>query len=44
VLPVELPMARMPVGIVTLKNRTPSSVAKLFIECAREIAGDEEKG
>jgi len=28
----------MPVGIVTLKNRTPSSVAKLFIECAREIA------
>src|SRR5262245_32574528 len=31
-------MARIPVGIVTLKNRTPSPVAKLFIECAREIA------
>jgi DNA-binding transcriptional LysR family regulator len=38
VLPVELPVARMPVGIVTLKNRTLSPVAKLFIECAREIA------
>ena len=38
VLPVELPVARMPVGIVTLKNRTLSPAAKLFIECAREIA------
>src|SRR5262245_54766851 len=38
VLPVELPMARMPVGIVTLKNRTLSPVARLFIEHAREVA------
>jgi DNA-binding transcriptional LysR family regulator len=38
VLPVELPVARMPVGIVALKNRTLSPVAKLFIGCAREIA------
>jgi DNA-binding transcriptional LysR family regulator len=38
VLPVELPMARMPVGIITLKNRTLSPVAKLFIEHAREVA------
>ena len=38
VLPVELPMPRMPVGIVTLKNRTLSPVAKLFIEHAREVA------
>ena len=38
VLPVELPMARVPVGIVTLKHRTPNPVAKLFIKCAREIA------
>src|SRR5262245_8360626 len=38
VLPVELPMARLPVGIVTLKNRTLSPVAKLFIEHAREFA------
>ena len=38
VLPVELPMDRVPVGIVTLKNRTLSPVAKLFIEHAREVA------
>ena len=38
VLPVELPMAHVPVGIVTLKNRMLSPVAKLFIECAREVA------
>jgi|SRR5262245_52766479 len=38
VLPVELSMARMPVGIVTVKTRTLNPVAKLFIECAREVA------
>ena len=38
VLPVELPMARRPNGIVTLKSRALSPVAKLFIDCAREIA------
>jgi DNA-binding transcriptional LysR family regulator len=38
VLPVELPMARVPVGIVTLKSRTLSPVAKLFIEHAHEVA------
>ena len=38
VLPVELPMARVPIGIVTLKNRTLSPVAQLFIEHAREVA------
>jgi DNA-binding transcriptional LysR family regulator len=37
-LPVELPLARVPVGIVTLKNRTLSPVARLFIETARAIA------
>jgi DNA-binding transcriptional LysR family regulator len=37
-LPVELPMAGGPIGIVTLKNRTPSPVAQRFMECAREIA------
>jgi DNA-binding transcriptional LysR family regulator len=37
-LPVELPKARVPVGIVTVKNRTLSPVAKLFIEHAREVA------
>jgi DNA-binding transcriptional LysR family regulator len=38
VLPVELPMARRPNGIVTLKNRTVSPVAQLFIDYAREVA------
>jgi DNA-binding transcriptional LysR family regulator len=38
VLPVELSIARMPVGIVTLKNRRLSPVAKLFIEHAHEVA------
>jgi len=38
VLPVELPMARRPNGIVTLKNRALSPVARLFIDCAREVA------
>ena len=38
VLPVELPIGRVPVGIVTLKNRTLSPVAQLFIDCAREVA------
>ena len=38
VLPVELPMARRPNGIVTLKSRALSPVAKLFIDCAREVA------
>jgi DNA-binding transcriptional LysR family regulator len=38
ILPIDLPMQPRPVGIVTLKNRTFSPVAKLFIECAREVA------
>ena len=38
VLPVELPMARGPVGIVTLKNRTLNPIAKLFIQHAHEAA------
>ena len=38
VLPVELPLARLPVGIVTLKDRTLSPVARIFIEHAREVA------
>jgi DNA-binding transcriptional LysR family regulator len=38
VLPVKLPMARLPNGIVTLKNRTLSPVAQHFIEHAREVA------
>ena len=38
VLPVELQYARVPIGIVTLKNRTLSPVAQLFIDCVREVA------
>jgi DNA-binding transcriptional LysR family regulator len=38
VLPVELPMARVPSGIVTLKNRTLSPVAQLFVDSARKVA------
>jgi len=37
VLPVDLPIPSWPVGIMTLKNRTISPVAKLFIDCAREV-------
>jgi DNA-binding transcriptional LysR family regulator len=38
VLPVELPMARLPNGIVVPKTRALSPVAQLFIDCAREVA------
>lgn len=37
-LPVDLPNTKGRIGIVTLKNRTLSPLAKLFIECAREVA------
>jgi len=37
-LPIELAGARTPVGIVTLKNRTLTPVAQLFLDCAREVA------
>jgi DNA-binding transcriptional LysR family regulator len=38
VLPINLPTTRRPVGIITLKNRTLSPVAQLFIDCAHEVA------
>jgi DNA-binding transcriptional LysR family regulator len=37
-LPIELPIPPRPVGIVTLKNRTLSPVAALFIDCARTLS------
>jgi DNA-binding transcriptional LysR family regulator len=37
-LPVKLPMAKLPNGIATLKNRALSPVAQLFIDRAREVA------
>jgi len=44
VLPVKLPIAPMPIGIVTLKNRTLNPVAQLFIEHARAVAKPLAKG
>jgi DNA-binding transcriptional LysR family regulator len=37
VLPVDLPLAPVPVGILTLKSRTLSPIARLFTEQAREV-------
>ena len=37
-LPVKLPIAPVPIGIVTLNNRALSPVAQLFIQHAREVA------
>jgi DNA-binding transcriptional LysR family regulator len=37
VLPVKMELPHIPTGIVTLKNRTLSPAAKLFIEHAREV-------
>jgi DNA-binding transcriptional LysR family regulator len=37
-LPVVLPIQSGPIGIFTLKNRVPSPAARLFIDCAREVA------
>jgi DNA-binding transcriptional LysR family regulator len=38
VLPIELPIAPVPSGIVTLKNRTLSPVVQLFVDNARKVA------
>ena len=37
-LPVDLAIQAGPIGLVTLKNRTISPVAQLFIDCARKLA------
>jgi DNA-binding transcriptional LysR family regulator len=37
-LPIDLPDIQIPVGIITLKNRTLTPVAQRFIDCAREVA------
>ena len=38
VLPIKLFVPPQPIGIVTLKNRTLSPLAQLFIKCARSVA------
>jgi len=43
VLPIRLPVQPRPVGVVTLKNRTPSPVARLFIECVRAMTKQRMK-
>jgi DNA-binding transcriptional LysR family regulator len=37
-LPIELPIQPFAIAIVTLKNRTVSPVAQLFVDCAHEVA------
>jgi DNA-binding transcriptional LysR family regulator len=37
-VPVELPLRAMPIGVITLKNRTLSPAVQRFIDCAREMA------
>jgi DNA-binding transcriptional LysR family regulator len=43
VLPIRLPDQNRPVAIVTLKNRSLSPVAKLFIECVRSMVKTTRK-
>ena len=43
-VPVELPLRPMPIGIITLKNRTLSPATQLFIDAAREMAKPLSKG
>jgi DNA-binding transcriptional LysR family regulator len=38
ILPVDIPAHRIAVDIITIKHRTLSPLAKLFIDCAREAA------
>jgi DNA-binding transcriptional LysR family regulator len=44
ILPVKLPIGAPPVGVVTVKNRTLSPAAKLFIESVREVTKPLSKG
>lgn len=37
-VPVELDIPTYPVGIVTLKGRTPNPITRLFMDCAREVS------
>jgi DNA-binding transcriptional LysR family regulator len=38
ILPMQLPGARIAAGVITVKNRTLSPLADLFIDCARDVA------
>jgi DNA-binding transcriptional LysR family regulator len=43
VLPIRLPVQSRPVGVVTLRKRTPSPVARLFIDAVRAAADQKMK-
>ena len=43
-LPIDLPETRRPIGLVTLKKRDLSPVAKLFVDRAREVVKPLAKG
>jgi DNA-binding transcriptional LysR family regulator len=38
VLPVAMPVQMWPIGIITLKGRTPNPAQQLLIECAQEVS------
>jgi DNA-binding transcriptional LysR family regulator len=38
-LPIELPTTRRPVAVISLKNRTPSPLARLFVDQLRALTG-----
>jgi DNA-binding transcriptional LysR family regulator len=38
ILPIKLPTVHVAASIVTVKNRTPSPTARLFINCVRDVA------
>jgi hypothetical protein len=38
ILPIKLPTVHVAASIVTIKNRTLSPTAKLFINCVRDVA------
>ena len=44
VLPVDFPAQPLPINIISLKHRTVSPVARLFIDCAREVVRPLAKG
>jgi DNA-binding transcriptional LysR family regulator len=39
-LPIELPAPQLPYAIISVKNRTLSPAAQLFLACAREVAAE----
>jgi DNA-binding transcriptional LysR family regulator len=43
-LPIELPKSQLSIAIVTLKDRTLSPAAQLFIACAREVTKSLRRG